>query len=104
MFYEKLSGVRVEDNIFYRIGVINDFQASFSFIEYRNFGVIKSWSSGKFSEPHKGYNDRDDRIHVFLNYEKVGAYKSKEEANLKIRELLNKHEKDLFELKEYVLV
>ena len=41
---------------------------------------------------------------MFLNYQKVVFFKSKDEANKKNKELLNKHKLDLEEFKEYVLI
>ena len=101
--YVLLCGEWVEDNVFYRIGVINDYRSSFSFIEYRKFGILESWSAGSFRDTHRGFEIKDDCISVFLNYQKVGVFKSKEQANQKIKELINKYQKELTDFEHYLI-
>lgn len=41
---------------------------------------------------------------MFLNFQKVGVFKFKQEANIKIKELLDKHIEDLKEFEDYLLI
>lgn len=79
-----LSRRRSED-LRYRIGVINDFRDSFSFIDYKEYGTLKVYDACRTS----GFKKQGDgNIHVFLNFKKVGMYKAKSEAVSAIRKLL----------------
>jgi hypothetical protein len=68
------------------VGVINDFRDSFSFIDYKVFGELKvfdaCWTAG---------SDRNSAgtITVFLNFNKVGEYKSKQEAYEVVKRLID---------------
>jgi hypothetical protein len=66
--------------------VINDFINSYAYISYVDYGLAQhldvSITKGEVERQQK-----DDAIHVFYNYKKVGVYKTKEEAAAKVREL-----------------
>lgn len=72
--------------ILYRIGVINDFINSYAYISFVDYGQAQhlavSLTKGEVERQQK-----EDAIHVFFNYKKVGVYKTKEEAAAKVREL-----------------
>lgn len=50
---------------------------------------MEIWSCFNHKGSFRGYSLKDDSIHVFLNYEKVGVFKTKEEALKKIKELID---------------
>lgn len=50
---------------------------------------MEIWACFKHKGSLRHYSLKDDAIHVFLNYEKVGVYKTKEEAFKKIKELID---------------
>lgn len=49
---------------------------------------MEIWACFKHKGLYRGYSLKEDVIHVFLNYEKVGVYRTKEGALIKIKELL----------------
>lgn len=65
---------------------------------------MKIWGAGKFSNEHKGYQVAEDSIYVFLNYEKVGTFKNKQEAQKLINQLIKDSPVSLEELQDYLKV
>ena len=81
----KVSRRRSEENFRYRIGVINDFRDSFAFIDYKEYGTLKIFDACRTS----GVDRKEDgSIAVFLNFKKVGQFKSKSEAVSLLKKLL----------------
>ena len=72
----------------YRIGIIDDFRNTFSFIDGKLYGENYFFSAGKFGGK-KGYQKFDDAIHVFLNFKKIGVFKIREDANKAIKKLID---------------
>jgi hypothetical protein len=96
-----LSRTRSEDNFRYRIGVINDFRDSFSFIDYKVYGELKIFDACRVA----GVDRKEDgSISVFLNFKKVGEFKSKSEAVSKLRELLGNAPCSFFDENKDVLL
>jgi hypothetical protein len=58
----------------------------------------------KVKSPHKGYDLKTDGIWVFLNFKKVGFYKSKEEANSHIQRLIIESPVSLIEYAETLVI
>ena len=80
-----LSRRRSEGNFRYRIGVINDFRDSYAFIEYKEYGTLKIFDACRTS----GVDRKEDgSVAVFLNFKKVGQFKSKSEAVSLLKKLL----------------
>ena len=91
----------------YRIGLINDFKNTYSFVDYREIGiekVLKLWDACTVGGAHRGYQLAEDNLWIFLNFEKVLVTKSREEARAKIRELLDNAPVDLTDLAFYLEV
>ena len=72
-------------DIRYRIGIINDFQDSFSFISYKVYGRLEIYDASRSAGNEK---IQDAKIYVFLNLKKVGEFKSKSEAVSMVRRLI----------------
>lgn len=72
----------------YRIGIINDFQNVFAYIDYQDWGPVQQWGCFRGGNGHPGFQQSTDSIGVFLNFKLVGEYKIKEEAEKKVQELL----------------
>ena len=91
----------------YRIGLINDFKNTYSFVDYREIGVAKVlqlWDACTVGSAHRGYQLAEDNLWIFLNFEKVLVTTSKDEARAKIRELLDNAPVDLTDLAFYLEV
>lgn len=100
--YENYYGERVENFIRYRIGVINDFRGEFSSIEYLEWQKdVFKWAAFKVGSPPK-YQEPSSHIHVFLNYQLVGKFKSNQEAQHCINQLLKKAPADFSEFSNYL--
>ena len=70
-----------EPPIIYRIAVLNEFRNNYAFIDFKKFGITKLYGAFWTAWPHRGFNDKEDRICVFLNYEqKIKTTSSKEAA------------------------
>lgn len=56
---------------------------------------------------HRGYQNADDHIYIFLNYKQIGKFKDKESANRLILELIKngpkEAQKDFQEYKKVIL-
>jgi hypothetical protein len=81
--------------------VINDFRDSFAFVDYRVFGALEvfdaCWTAG--------VDDiQDGNIHVFLNFKKVGMFKSKLEAVSMLKKLIGEAPHGWFEENKEVLL
>ncbi len=65
--------------------MINDFQDSFSFVDYKRYGALQLFDASLA----KGENpDHTGEIVVFLNYDIVGRFKSKQQARALIENLI----------------
>ena len=96
-----LSRRRSEDNFRYRIGVINDFRDSFAFIDYREYGTLKIFDACRTA----GVDRKEDgSIAVFLNFKKVGEFKSKSEAVSELKRLLADAPDNFFDENKDVLL
>jgi hypothetical protein len=89
----------------YRIGVINDFRDSFSFIEWKSYGdgKMQHWDACTVKGEHRGYQESTDAIHVFLNFKKVGEFKDTASAEALLRKLLREAPVDLSEFESYLV-
>lgn len=72
----------------YRIGVIDDFKNSYSFIQVQQYGDLKIWDGSNSSGPKPTYQKSDDAIWVFLNFKKVQTFHSRSAAVELIRRLI----------------
>lgn len=79
---------KYEPPILYRVAVLNEFRNQKAFVDFKQFGTNKFWSAFWQSWPHRGYDVKDDRICVFLNYEQVCKTTSKDEAALELSILI----------------
>lgn len=93
--------IRYEINLVYcRIGVINDFNNTTAFVWVQLFGDkatkwMMSTDCSITSGPHKGYQDREDGIWIFLDFKKVAVFKNKGEAKARIEKLIDKAPREL---------
>jgi hypothetical protein len=59
------------------------------------------------SSAHRGYQEPDDHIYVFLNFKQVGKFKDKASANKFMQELISKgpkeSQKDFIEYKDSIM-
>lgn len=94
----------MSDYLRYRIGVINDFRNSYSFVDYQQWGdKVKVWDASRTSSAHRGYALPDDSISVFLNFKKLQEFKTTEGANQLVRKLLSEAPVSLTEFQDYVI-
>lgn len=77
-----------EPPILYRIAVLNEFRNNKAFIDFKQFGMVKSYGAFWQSWPHKGFIEKEDRICVFLNYEQRTKTVSKDEARKEVDRLI----------------
>lgn len=79
------------DNVLvrYRVGVINDFNNTRSFMDYQQFGIMYCFAACSVGTEHRGYQVKDDAIYVFLNFKKVGIFKSRSEALALVQKLID---------------
>lgn len=89
------------NSIRYRIGIINDFNGEFAFVDYRKFGENVFLDACWIKSEHKGYVVAKDSIGVFLNFNMVGDVKSKAEAARIIDRLIEESPTDT--KKEFLL-
>lgn len=75
-------------NILYRIGIINNFNNSRCFVDFKQFGNNKFISAFFTRAQHKGYTISSDRIDIFINFEPIFITKLNTEALKKIEELI----------------
>lgn len=87
----------------HRIAIINDFDDSFSYVEYKDWGTLKVWNGCRVSSPHRGHQIADDVIIIFKNYQEVYRTKHKESARETIAFLL-KETDEFRDLKEYLTI
>ena len=82
---------------------INDFRNSFAFIEYKSFGDgrMQVWDACWTAGPDRNHAGT---IAVFLNFKKVGEFKSKSEAVSAIMKLLEKAPNSFFDENKSVLL
>ena len=88
--------------------MIDDFTNSQMFVDCKKYGEMYITDASRISSEHKGYNEASDAVHVFLNFKKVGVFKSKAEANILIQKLIRDCPKQLTkyleEEKDYIHV
>lgn len=92
-----------EDYQRYRIGVINDYRQTFSFVDYQDFGAMQVWDACWVKGEHRGYNKASDSIGVFLNFKMVGEFKDTASAEALLRKLLREAPVDLSEFGGYLV-
>lgn len=83
------------------MGVINDFRDSYSFIEYKVYGTLKVFDAS--------YSAGSDimmagTISIFLNFKKVGEFKSKSEAVSMLKKLIDEAPCEFFKENKMVLL
>lgn len=76
--------------IFYRIGVLNDFKNTHSFLQFQDYGELKVFDASCTKGTHRGFQKESDSIAVFLNFEKVLDTKVKEQALAMAQDLIAK--------------
>lgn len=83
--------------------MIDDFKNEFSFIDYKQFpNDMRHWDACKV-KGEREHQKSDDAIHVFLNFNLVGKFKTRREAVKIIQRLLDEAPASLDEFKDYVL-
>ena len=88
----------------YRIGIINDFDNSHSYITYTDYGTMQVWGGSRTATAHRGYQLATDTIGVFLNFALLGEYIDKERARAHVNELLRSAPSDLGDLAHYLTI
>ena len=86
----------------YRVGVIDDFRNTFSFVDYRKYGELEVWDGCTVGSPHRGYQLAPDAIFVFLNFKEVGRFKERGAAKGLITKLLHEAPVDLSDFAAYL--
>lgn len=78
------------DNIVlrYRIGIINDFKETTTVVDFQKYGIVEILDAFQVGGQHRGYQVKEDAIHIFLNFKKVAVVKSRSEAVSTIRKLI----------------
>lgn len=79
---------KTQPPIIYRIGIINDFRETFAFVDYKKFGVVEYLQAFFVLGDHKGFVEKEDRIHIFLNYKKQIATVDSKEAGAVLANLI----------------
>lgn len=88
----------------YRIGILNDFDNTHSFVDYRDWGTLKTWDASRSGSAHRGYQLANDSIGIFLNFDLVLNTTSKPEARALIARLVADAPADLSDLEEYLTI
>ena len=89
----------------YRIGLINDYQGVWSYIDYQTWGEptqAVSQCALRVKGEHRGYQIADDSICVFLNFKQLGEFKDKASAIKLIEKLLLEAPVNLDGFKDYL--
>jgi hypothetical protein len=81
--------------------MINDFRSTYAFIDYKDYGRLKVWDA---CWTHGVDKIQDPWIHVFLNFKKVGQWKTKREAREAIEKLIAEAPDSFFEENKDVLL
>jgi hypothetical protein len=71
-----------------RIAVLNEFRCNFAYVEFKKFGEVRLYAAFWTAWPHRGYDVKEDRICVFLNYEQLVKTTSKDEARNEVERLV----------------
>lgn len=79
----------MDSPVLYRIGVINDFKNAWCFVDYKKFGEVTSVVALLNKCQHKGFDEKDDAIHIFINLKKCLITKDKKTALLFINDIIN---------------
>ena len=96
-------------NVYYRVGVIDDFRSETSVIDCRKFGdkllITDAW---RVKGEHRGYQINEDSIGVFLNFKLVLETKHRAEAQKKLDKLIEEcppeFKKEFEEFREYLKI
>lgn len=64
----------------YRVGVINDFHETTTVVDFQKYGQMQILDAFRVGGQHRGYQVKEDAIHIFLNFKKVATVKSRSEA------------------------
>ena len=82
--------------------MINDFKETTTVVDFQKWGIMTSLQAFEIGEPHRGYQLKEDAIHIFLNFEKVAVVKSKSEAVSILNRLIQNCPKEsLSDFEEY---
>lgn len=87
----------------YRIGIINDFKNSTSFIDYRVYGSLQIWDACNSSGENGSFCKSSDSIKLFLNFKPIGEFKTSQEVEIIIKRLIEESPVDLTDLKHHIL-
>lgn len=90
----------------YRIGIINDFKETTTVVDFQKYGIVEILDVFQVGGQHRGYQVKEDAIHIFLNFKKVAVVKSRSEAVSTIRKLIQdcpSEAKSTFEEHEEIL-
>lgn len=86
----------------FRLSVDNGFRNEFSYVDYRRWGVVQSWTGGRFSNEPPPRQDPSQCIEVWFNWARVGTHASYDSAEAQIALLLRQAPAPLGELKDYL--
>jgi hypothetical protein len=86
----------------FRIAMIDDFRDAFSYAHYRRWGQLELWEGGRYVGAPPARQRPSDRIEIWLNWELVGAYRSRAEAQAHVRRLIDEAPASLYDLTEYL--
>ena len=71
----------------YRIGVIDDYRNEFAYIDYNDYGQLQIWNACVVTGTQERQN-KDDAIHIFLNFTKVNVFKKRSDADGLLKQLM----------------
>lgn len=77
-----------EAPILYRIAALSEFRNNWAYVDFKKFGEVKIYAAFWTAWPHRGFNLKDDRICVFLNYDQLIKTTDKNEARKGLDKLI----------------
>src|SRR5580765_8061623 len=86
----------------FRVSIDDGFRNEFSFVHYRRWGEIELWEGGRFRGPPPRRQQPSDCIEVWHNWELVGTFKSRSDAQALVRRLRATAPASLDELADYL--
>lgn len=72
----------------FRLSIDNGFRNEFSYVDYRKWGVMETWAGCRISGTLPIRQTPDMGIEVWLNWSLYGVYKSYDEVETLIAQLL----------------
>lgn len=68
--------------------MINDYKETHSVVDCQKWGTMRILDTWETSAEHRGYQLKEDAIHIFLNFKKIAVARSRSEAVSIVRRLV----------------